>query len=186
MTERYTEFLVDFTGRTPNNLNDVIRKVQSASAGFIGSWSNGELDDAKATSDEAFGHLDYVQNELLRQRDVRKKKPASWASSPFKASLGAQVGNIVGVSPTDETWFRSLSTGGGAFPPNSASSPLALEAALNKLKHRDTTAVNFSILLPNKHLLYALTPAGMGQPSSLVEIDISIFCTACKCAAQTI
>lgn len=74
MTERYTEFLVDLTGKSPRNLKDSIRRVLNASAGFRQSWLNLEQAEGYKTSQEAFEHLDYIQNELLRQRDVHKSK----------------------------------------------------------------------------------------------------------------
>lgn len=187
MRERYTEFLVDPTGKTPKNIHDSIRRVQNASAGFIRSWSAGDSDDAAATSHEAFEHLDYIQNELIRQRDVHKKHGGSWPTSPFKTTLSAIVGQIVaGTSVSAETWFKALVPGSGSLPLGSAPLPLTLETALAKLKHRDTIAVNFSVALPSKHVLYVLTTAGMGQPSTLIELDIHLFCAACKCAAKEV
>lgn len=185
MTERYTEFLVDFTGKSPRNLKDSIRRIQNSSAGFTQSWLAGNRDEALETSHEAFGHLDYIQNELLRQRDVHKSNTASWPTSPYRAALSSHVGRIAeNVAPTDRTWFLALFEGAGALPAGSTPVPLSLEKAMNKLKHRDTVAINFSIGSPAGHVLYLLTNGGMGQSDSISEINISDFCAACKSAAS--
>ena len=187
MTEHYTEFLVDLTGKSPRNLKDSIRRVFNASAGFRQSWLSGEHQEAYETSQEAFEHLDYIQNELLRQRDVHKSNAAMWPTSLFYSALTASVGHMIsGVTPADRMWFLNLSQGAGSMPAGSAPTLLTLEKALNKLKHRDLVAINFSLPASGGHTLYLFTNAGMGQLDSLSEIHVSAFCTACKSAASHI
>ncbi|WP_157443725.1 hypothetical protein [Curvibacter lanceolatus] len=185
MTERYIEFLVDPAGKSPRNLQDSIRRVLNASAGFKQSWLGGDQQDAYETSQEAFEHLDYIQNELLRQRDVLKRDHAAWPTSPFNATLANTVGKILNnVTTTDCAWFLGLPPGQGGMPTGTTPTPLTLEKALNKLKHRDTSALNFSLPASGSHILYLFTNGGMGQPDSISEIDIANFCSACKSAAQ--
>jgi hypothetical protein len=187
MTERYTEFLVDLTGKSPRNLKDSIRRVLNASAGFRQSWLNGEHPEAYETSQEAFEHLDYIQNELLRQRDVHKSNAATWPTSPFCVALTTPIGQIINnISAADRLWFLNLAQGAGAMPAGCPQTPLTLDKALNKLKHRHTVAFNFSLPASGGHTLYLFTNAGMGQPDSLSEIDVSIFCSTCKTAASHI
>lgn len=187
MTERYIEFLVDSTGKSPRNLKDSIRRVLNASAGFRQSWLVGDKQEAYETSQEAFENLDYIQNELLRQRDVLRGNKASWPTSPFNAALANPVGYLLkNVTPTDRTWFIGLPQGQGAMPASTAPIALTLEQALNKLKHRDTIALNFSLPSSGSHIFYLFTNAGMGQPDSISEIDVVSFCSACKSAAQHI
>lgn len=184
MTERYTEFLVDLTGKSPRNLKDSIRRVLNASAGFRQSWLDGEQPEAYETSQEAFEHLDYIQNELLRQRDVHKSNTATWPTSPFCSVLATPVGQLISsVTPADRLWFLSLPQGQGAMPTGNTPTPLTLDKALNKLKHRDTVAFNFSLPAGGGHILYLFTKAGMRQPDTLSEIDVSTFGFACKSAA---
>lgn len=184
MTERYTEFLVDLTGKSPRNLNDSIRRVLNSSAGFRESWLKGNQKDAFETSQEAFEHLDYVQNELLRQRDVHKENTATWSTSPFNSSLASSVGRLKSsVTVNERSWFLTLSQGRGAMPIGSVLVPLTLEKALNKLKHRDTIAFNFTLPAAGGHILYLFTKAAMGQPDTISEINVSDFCDACKSAA---
>lgn len=187
MNEQYMEFLVDSTGKSPRNLKESIRKVQNASAGFRLSWLNEEQPEAHETSQEAFEHLDYIQNELLRQRDVHKRNTTTWPTSPLSSALTIPVGKLLGsVTPDDCTWFINLLPGQGSLPTGSTLTPLTLEQALNKLKHRDITAVNFTLPADGGHILYLLTKAGMGQPDTLSEIDLAVFCSACKSAAAHI
>lgn len=181
---RYISFLTDSSGKSPKNLKDSIRKIQNASAGFRDSWLVGKFDEAGETSNEAFEHLDYLQNELLRQRDIQKSNQLTWPNSPLNAALSEKVGTICNnVSSTQTTFFAKLSIGSGQMPPNANSGDLTLGTALNKLKHRNSIAVNFALPTSGGHILYILTSAGMGQPESLCEIDIKAFCDKCKNAA---
>ncbi|TOC20266.1 hypothetical protein CGJ90_21550 [Vibrio parahaemolyticus] len=185
MTGRFTEFLVCPSGKSPKNLKDSIRRIQNSSLGFRESWLSGEHDDALKTSEEAFEHLDYVQNEFLRQRDVHKMDAATWSSSPFKTELGSHVGNLInGISVSDSNLFISQAIGSAHLPSGTTTQPLTLEKALNKLKHRDTVKINFSLPELGGHKLYILTNGGMGQPASLSEIDMNIFCSVCKAASE--
>lgn len=184
MNERSIEFLVDRTGAAPRNLSDSIRQVQNCSYGFRQIWPQGLLQEAYETSQDAFGHLDYIQNEILRQRDSRSSQ-LGFVGSPFAAALGTSVGRIVaGVSAADQSWFGSLSEGHGNVPSGSSPTDLSLATALNKLKHRSTSIFNFSLPSSGGHFLYVFATAGMGQPASISEIDVDEFCKACRAAAS--
>ncbi|SDM76053.1 hypothetical protein SAMN05192555_1197 [Franzmannia pantelleriensis] len=184
MTKRPIDFLVDLNGKAPRNLRDSIRKVGNASHGFRSSWKSGEHQYAFETSQEAFAELDYIQNELLRQRDAAKNL-ANWAGSPLDSALQVAVGRICSpLSAPDESWFQNLTPGQGALPSTTPNSVLTLGMSLNKLKHRTTSVVNFALPATGGHMLYVLTEAGMGQPATLCEIDIDLFCTCCGSAAN--
>lgn len=184
MTERYPEFMVNVTGKSPRNLKNSIRRVLDASAGFGRSWLAGEEPEAYETSQEAFGHLDYITSELLRQRDMQSGNTTTWPASPLKAALTAPVGLIIdNVAAADEGWFRTLPAGSGSLPAKATTATLTLGKALNKLKHRDLVAFNFSFLAVGGHTLYMITKAGMGQPCSLSSFSVLTFCNACKGAA---
>src|SRR5690554_1596914 len=128
MTDRYIEFLVDLHGKSPRNLEDSICRVKDASAGFVLSWQIGAHAEAYLTSHKAFEHLDYIQNEILRQRDAHRANIATWVASPFQLALLAPVGEIVkSLSPEDRTWFRELPAGSGGLPPGTVPVPLTLE-----------------------------------------------------------
>lgn len=177
------QFLVELSGQDPRTLRESIRQVQNASLGFRQDWLAGNAVDAYETSQEAFVSIEYIVGELLRHRDVANKAKDAWLQSPFKAALDVPVGQISdAVTLADIQWFKGLPMGAGRMP---ACAPLALTfgEALNKLKHRDTIAVNFALPLGKGHLLYVLTKAGMGKPDTLSEIDIFQFCTAGKAAS---
>jgi hypothetical protein len=183
MQGRFVDFLIDRTGSAPRNLGESIRRVQDCSSGFRRSWPQRQ-GDAYATSQEAFEHLDYIQNELLRRRDAKSDEP-SWSESLLKSALDAPVGSIVtSICSADEVWFASLPEGHGAIPPNSVPSDLRLGVALNKLKHRSASIFNFSLPPNGLHLVHVFATAGMGQPSSISQIDIDRFCEACRTAAS--
>jgi len=183
MQNQFTEFLIDRNGNVSRNLSESVRRVQDCSSGFRRSWPQRQ-NDACATSQDAFEHLDYIQNELLRRRDAKSKEP-DWGNSPLRSALGASVGSIVtSISSIDEKWFAALPEGHGAFPPNCNSADLSLGVALNKLKHRSTSVLNFSLPPDGLHLVYVFATSGMGQPNSISQIDIDQFCEACRVAAS--
>lgn len=184
MSERFIEFLVDLNGKSPKNLLDSIRRIRNASSGFRESWLLNDYVDAEGTSQEAFEHFDYLQNELLRQRDSHKNRIVTWPTSPFKMALDAHVGSFANsLSVGDINWFQALHEGAGGFPPGSITTSLTLEKALNKLKHRDILGINFCLPPSGGHIIYVYASAGMGQPASLSEIDMRTFCNACRDAA---
>lgn len=176
------DFLVSATGTAPKSLPESIRQVGNLSAGFCRSWLANEIDDAVTTSEEAFQLLDHIQNELLRRRDD-KSKMVGWATDPFKAALDVPVGSLLSpASSSDRTFFASCTTGGGAMPPGATLIPLTLAQALNKLKHRKSSAVNFTVATSGAHVLYIFTNSGSGQPDSISTFNIQDFCIACKSA----
>lgn len=184
MSGRFTEFLIDRTGKSPRNLSDSIERVTKASDEFRDCWLNRKIQDALQSSHDAFEDLDYIQNELLRQRDAHKNSANSWASSKLKLALDAETGSFGELSQTDLAWFQSLEEGTGAMPAGFVTAPLSLDIALNKLKHRATSQLNFSLPAAGRHLLYVFTPKAMGKPDTLSEIDLHLFCIACKSASN--
>ena len=187
ISTHFPGFLVHASGQASKNLKDSIRRVGDISAGFRDSWINGREQDALETSQEAFEDLDYIQNEILRQRDACKSMPC-WLGSPFQVALtNNTIGLIVKpITQADMQAFETLQQGAGALPPTSIAAPLALEEALNKLKHRSAVALNFSLPAAGVHLLYALTTAGAGQPAALCKIDIAAFLAACRAVAKLV
>lgn len=183
MSDIPIEFLV---GPRPQSLPDSIRQVSNASAGFCRSWLQSEFDDAEATSEEAFGLLDHIQNELLRHRDTQSKH-STWNASPLKAALSVVIGRLITpATPSDKTAFEAQALGSGSLPAGSATIDLTLSAALNKLKHRSTNVVNFAVSQPGTHVLFVFTLGGMGQPDTICSFDVQEFCKACKNAAQLV
>lgn len=166
-------------------LSEYFCKLLNLSSGFCRSWIKEELPDAHAISEEAFVILDYIQSELLRHKDD-KKNDSNWSSHPLKIALSTRVGNIVNNATTHKQNFLKLSPGYGALPASVLAAPLTLEVALQKLKHRNPIAVNFSISSSHNHSLYVFTNAGMGKPDSIFELNIDDFCRVGKKAASAI
>ena len=186
MANRHTEFLVAVNNAAPRSLPESIRQVGNLSAGFCRSWLFNDIPDAQNTSEEAFQLFDHIQNELLRHRDEKSRLPG-WPSDPFKVALDATVGDLLDpASLADKAFFQSLSTGAGALPPGASLAPLTLATALNKLKHRSTSDVNFTAASSGAHVLYIFTNAGMGKPDTISSFDVHIFCSACKAACAAI
>ncbi|QQM62978.1 hypothetical protein JG479_09375 [Pseudoalteromonas sp. LC2018020214] len=179
------QFLVNPNGNPPQTLPESFRKLLNLSSGFCRSWTTQELSDAQATSEEAFEVLDHIQNELLRHRDDKRNAP-NWSSHPLKVALSLPVGSLIKNATSYKQNFLSLSPGNGALPASVPVEPLSLEVALNKLKHRASIAVNFSITNSNSHSLYIFTNAGMGQPDSISEFNMDVFCNVGKQAANAI
>jgi len=179
-------FMVNLNSNPNRNLSDSIRQLKNNSAGFVNSWQSNELDEAQETSQEAFKHLDHIQNEFLRHRDDKSRLP-NWISSPFHTTLTQPVGKIIkNLQQSDAQWFAGLSAGNGSLivPSQQQPVPLSLELALNKMKHRDILRVNF-VISPN-HILYVHTNGVKNIPDSLSAINISDFCKECKNLLQFI
>lgn len=184
MTERYMDFMVSLTGSAPRSLHESVRLLSNASSGFCRSWISGETADAIATSEEAFGLLDHIQNELLRRRDDQRLS-SSWMGSPLQVALAAPVGELVEpTTPALEAAFTSQAIGAGLIPPGTTATPLKLADALNKLKHRSSNKVNFAVSPTGQHSLVVLTLAGSGRPNSLSAFEVQSFCAACRLAAS--
>ena len=129
---------------------------------------------------------DHVQNELLRHRNENSKLPG-WSADPFKVALDAIVGELLDpATPSHKTFFLSLPPGAGALPPGVSPTTLTLAAALNKLKHRSTSAINFTASPSGAHVLCIFTNGGMGKLDTISSFDVHVFCSACKIAAGAI
>lgn len=186
MTNRHNKFLVATTNSAPRSLPESIRQVGNLSAGFCRSWLSNEIPDALTTSEDAFQLFDHIQNELLRHRDEKSKLPG-WSVDPFKIALDVIIGDLLDpATPNDKIFFLSCPPGAGALPPGASPAPLTLEVALNKLKHRSTSAVNFTASPSGAHVLYIFTNAGMRKPDTISGFDVHAFCSACKTATGII
>lgn len=186
MTNDRISFLVAGTDNAPKTLPESIRQVSNASVGFCRSWLANDIPDALSTSEEAFELLDHIQNDLLRHRDNKSKLP-EWSNSPFKEALNSNIGQLLTpASASDKQHFFAQESGNGTMPPGSSTTSLTLVVALNKLKHRDSNAVNFTVSSLSEHVLYIFTHSGMGKPDTISCFDIQEFCNVCKNATHTI
>ncbi len=181
MISRTIKFLV-----IPGSLLDEIQKVSAASIEFSRNWIAEDFDNAGTISQEAFVLLEHIQGELMRHRDTMKSGSA-YSASRFKAALDVEVGDLLEpATPANKLEFQGLSLGHGAMPVGMTFTKLTLEKALNKLKHRDTNLVNFTVSDDGDHTLFIFTKAGMGCPDSLSSFNVRKFCDSCKAAADVI
>ncbi|WP_143496161.1 hypothetical protein [Pseudomonas mosselii] len=186
MANGFTEFLVAANSSAPRTLFESIRLVGNASSGFCKSWLAQDMSDALATSEEAFGLLDHIQNELLRHRDRLDKLPG-WQGSPLQVALQKKVGDLVDpASAVEKAAFLAQVAGSGSIPMGATVKDLRLVDALNKLKHRGSNTVNFSVGGSGQHLLVFFTHGGMGRPDTISSFDVDVFCRACKLAATAV
>ena len=79
-----------------------------------------------------------------------------------------------------------LEDGKGAFPNDALKTPLNLEDALNKIKHRGTQKFNFKVKKNHNHKIFIYTNGNHKYPDSIVSITMSLFCAACSDAAKNI
>ena len=186
MANGFTELLVATNASAPRTLLESIRLVRNSSSGFCKSWLSQDIPEALATSEEAFGFLDHIQNELLRHRDRLHKSP-NWQGSPLQVALQARVGDLVDpVNAAEKAAFQAQTEGNGSIPPGATVKDLRLVDALNKLKHRSPETVKFSVSTTGQHTLLVLTLAGMGHPDTISSFDFDTFCNACKVAALAV
>jgi len=178
------QFLKNSSSELPRTIEESIRLLKNASVGFCDSWLDGDIDEAKETSVEAFEILDHIQNELLRRRDDLKKENR-WSDSQYKVAMGEVVGEIVAIeSQQHETNFLQNPVGDASFPDEAIPETLTMEKALNKLKHRVSHGINFNISPAKEHYLYIFTSSGMGQPAAISKIHMKKFCQKCKSASK--
>lgn len=184
MPDRFINFMVPVTGPT---LIETIKSLRKSSSDFCLSLGKDKETSAATISQEAFGFLDHIGNELLRCRDSVPK--TEWVGSPLVAALDAVVGTLIEPTTTKiEEDFYSQGIGCGAMPDGAPISQLKLAVALNKLKHRssNTRSVNFRVSNGSAHELYIFT-IGVGRKNnSISSFDVQALCCACLVAANAV
>lgn len=176
-------FMVAPSSNAPKSLGNSIRSLRDFSAGFVHSWLDLRYDDAIATSEKAFEALDHIQNEFLRRRDDLKHEN-KWFDSQLRHVLSSNIGIL--IQPVDESLkkaFCGSEIGYPELPVDVKKSELTLEIALNKLKHRASNTINFSIK-KYKHTLYIFTHSGMRQDQSISVFEMGEFCNLCRAALE--
>ncbi len=67
----YTHFLIGQNAPVPSSLPDAIKDLEDASTVFMIRWREGEMQRAGEVSKKAMVLLDFIVNELLREKDTR-------------------------------------------------------------------------------------------------------------------
>lgn len=123
-------------------------------------------------------------NEILRARDTLKGA-GTYATSPLKTQLDASQGVMASpVTRADQNSLISAGPGNGVLP--TAGSSISLEKLLNKIKHRHHASSNFRVGANNRHIFLINVDTPAQKPDSIVEFDITDFCTHCRLVAPLI
>ena len=180
----HTEFLVIGNGRNFSNIEEAIEKLENWSMIFTRRWQSNQLEQAGKASEEAMIFFDHVIGELMRIRDSRKQNQ-NYANSDFAASMAAVAGRTKpNASQADVDSITAVS-GNASLPVSTHIADLILEEALNKVKHRDPSAMNFRIEA-DRHVFVFCARSRSGSLESIVEFDVLSFCETCRDAAKAI
>jgi hypothetical protein len=180
----HTEFLVVGNGRGFSNIEDAIEKLENLSMIFKGRWQSNQLQQAGKASEEAMICFDHVIGELMRIRDSRKVDP-NYSSSNFANSMAAVSGRSKpNASPSDVACITAA-PGNAILPASALITDISLEKALNKVKHRHPSAMNFRIDA-DRHIFVFCALSTNGSLESIVELDVLSFCEKCRDAAKAI
>ena len=180
---KWPSFGVAPLGSISRALLGSIQDLGNASVSFRRSWLANDFPSAVATSAEGFGYLDHIQNQLLRHRDEERQK-AGWEESAYRLALNVRVGELLQpTSEDDKAQFASRRPGKG-YLPEGTTEPLSLNDALDKIKQRATSVVNFAVSSGDVHELFIFTPEDMGKSAAISKFDLEQFRGACKAAAK--
>lgn len=182
----HTEFLVGSNAPTPSNLPDSIADLEDASNIFMNRWKQRDLDRAGSVSRKAMEHLDFIVNELLREK-VERKGHGTYISSPFETQMEDLCGNgVTGVTLIDQQTMVKAGAGAGAIASHLGTpNALSLDRLLNKIKHRNRSLVNFRIE-NDKHIFVICPEHTQGGAEGIYEFDVLKFCAQCRLAAAAL
>lgn len=183
---RIIGFIVSPNKNIKLELAKEINNLEKCSQSFVSNWRNENKSGALKDSEKAAKHLENIINEILRRRDEYRK-----TSDPKIKALNEVLEKSVGllyeqVSKDELDSFKRSSPGHAELPNDYDIKNLKLEKALNKLKHRSATYMNFNISEQNVHQLIIFTHESMNQPDAISVINIECFCTACREAVEAI
>jgi hypothetical protein len=152
----------------------------------MGYWQRRDFHRAGSISEEAMIHLDFVANELLREK-VERVGRGLFADSALEARLGGLIGTgMTGLALTDQIAMCQTGPGNGRLPKN-AGRPveLTLDRLLNKIKHRNPRLINFRIDA-GRHIFLICPEHTVGGAEGIYEFDVEAFCRFCTEAAESL
>lgn len=182
----HTEFLVGSNAPKPSDLPKSIDDLEDSSTIFISRWHQRDLNRAGEVSRRAMELLDFIANELLREK-VERKGHGTYTQSAFEAEMDGLCGSgVTGVTLADQQSMVGAGPGLGALPGHlGAVVPLSLDRLLNKIKHRNRGLVNFRID-QNRHIFLICPEHTNGGAEGIYEFDVLNFCSKCKLAVSTL
>jgi len=167
----------------PQSIEDALYELENTSVLFREAWQRvpPDFDRASRVSAKAMEHLDHVVNEILRARDTRKAK-GTYVGSQLEAELGIMRGQMFSpVTLAQQQAMIAAGPGKGLLP--GVGVRITLERLLNKVKHRHHQSANFRIQAGD-HIFVINVDNPSRTPDSIVEFDVSDFCTHCGKAAK--
>lgn len=181
----FTEFLVGQNAASPSSLPDAIDDLEDASTIFVQRWQKGDMVRAGEISKRAMELLDFIANEILREK-VERKGASTYTGSPFEIAMSVPSGTgVTNVSGQDHLNVVQSGPGAGALPVSGMRLLLNLDRLLNKIKHRKRTLANFR-LESGRHIFVICTDQTQGGAEGIYEFDVGAFCQQCGNVAGAI
>lgn len=173
-------------GAAPSSLPEAIADLGDTSTVFLNRWQRRELDRAGEVSKRAMILLDFIANELLREK-VKRKGTGVYANSAFAAEMSVFCGvGVTGASLSDQQSVVQSGPGHGSLPPQFGTpTPIELFKLLNKVKHRSPHLMNFRIE-DERHIFLICTEGTGGGAEGIYEFDVEDFCYKCLSAAKAL
>jgi hypothetical protein len=182
----HAEFLVGRNAPAPSNLPVAIEDLEDASTVFLSRWRKGDLKRAGDISEDAMVLLDFIANELLREK-VRRQGAGTYRDSQFANKMSVPCGiGVTGASLADQQLMVEAGPGNCQLPTHLGTlKELKLFQLLNKVKHRSPHLMNFRI--DNDRHIFMICPDDTGGGAEgIYEFDVKEFCEKCRFAADAL
>lgn len=179
-------YLTGHPSPAPSNLPNAIADLEGRSIQFVRSWQRSDLGSAGRASEQAMIQLDFLANELLREK-VERLGRACYHGSRFAAEMNAACGGgVTGISRAEQQAMVSAGPGRGRVPANVGTAVrLTLDRLLNKIKHRNRRLINFRIEA-GRHIFLICPEQTSGGAEGIYEFDVEDFCRRCSAAAAAL
>jgi hypothetical protein len=181
----FTEFLVGQNAPIPSSLPDAIADLEDASTIFIARWQQRDMTRAGDVSKRAMELLDFIANEMLREK-VERKGASSYSGSAFEAAMSVLAADgVTNVTEQDQIDVVTAGPGLGALPLGKARVQIDLDRLLNKIKHRKRKLANFR-MQNGRHVFVICPDKTEGGAEGIYEFDVHTFCQQSDTAARTL
>lgn len=179
-------FLIGNNQSSPQSIVESIYQLENTSVVFLNAWQRATPDFQRAAraSQEAMQHLDYIVNEIMRNRD-QLQADGNYTGSALEQQLNIpRAHSSAPVTRTEQNQLTAQGPGNGTLP--FAGTDITMEKLLNKIKHRRTDSANFRVGATGKHIFLIGVDKPNRQPDSIVEFIVGDFCNHCNDIAALI
>lgn len=181
----YTEFLVGQNAPIPSDLPGAIADLEDTSTIFMQRWQQRDMVRAGDVSKRAMELLDFIANELLREK-VERKGASSYTGSAFEAAMSVLAAEgVTNVTEQDHIDVVVAGPGLGTLPLGRAQIQIDLDRLLNKIKHRKRKLANFR-LQNGRHVFVICPDKTHGGAEGIYEFDVRTFCQQSDAAARAL